>query len=162
MGLLPLRGRLPRRPTRRRIDGLLVLSAASCHLPRHAEQQLSSCSSIRDNGFANLCSSAHSLPLVPHGASVFLAGRRFGLEAKSSAYVASECAKLNSINLWRVPFYRAMRCKKSKKQKDKETLAEVFKEMAQPRFVKSARRYKEYLFQKVKPGRVLLGSLNPD
>ena len=42
-----------------------------------------------------------------------------------------------------VPFYGAMRCKKSKKQKDKETLAEVFKEMAQPRFAKSARRFPE-------------------
>jgi hypothetical protein len=76
-------------------------------------------------------------------ASFFLAGGRFGLEAKASAYVASECAELNSINSWRVPFYSAMRCKKSKKQKDKETLAEVFKEMAQPRFVKSARRFPE-------------------
>ena len=79
-----------------------------------------------------------------------------------SAHEAYLCAKLNSINLWRVPFYRAMRCKKSKKQKDKETLAEVFKEMAQPRFAKSARRYKEYLLQKVKPRRVLLRSLKPD
>jgi hypothetical protein len=47
-------------------------------------------------------------------ASFFLAGGRFGLEAKASAYVASECAELNSINSWRVPFYSAMRCKKSK------------------------------------------------
>jgi hypothetical protein len=67
----------------------------------------------------------------------------FGLEAKASAHVAHECAELNSINSWRVPFYGAMRCKKSKKQKDKETLAEVFKEMAQPRFSKSARRFPE-------------------
>jgi len=58
--------------------------------------------------------------------------------------VASECAELNSFNSWRVPFYGAMRCKKSKKQKDKETLAEVFKEMAQSRFAKSARRNKEH------------------
>jgi len=42
-----------------------------------------------------------------------------------------------------VPFYGAMRCKKSKKQKDKETVAEVFKEMAQSRFAKSARRFPE-------------------
>jgi hypothetical protein len=97
---------------------------------------------IGESAFANLCSSAHSLPLAPHGTSFFLAGRRFGLEAKASAYVASECAELNSINSWRVPFYSAMRCKKSKKQKDKETVAEVFKEMAQPRVAQSARRYK--------------------
>src|ERR1700746_1674365 len=112
---------------------------------------------------SNSFRSRSSIPsrLHPTAASLFLARRRFGfLQAKASAYV--ECAELNSITSWRVPFYRAMRCKKSKKQKDKETLAEVFKEMAQPRFVKSARRYKEYLFQKVKPGRVLLGSLNPD
>jgi len=64
-------------------------------------------SSIRDSAFANLCSSAHSLPLAPHGGSFFSAGRGLGLGANVSAYVASECAELNSIKfmaraiLWR-------------------------------------------------------------
>jgi hypothetical protein len=98
---------------------------------------------IGESAFANLCSSAHSLPLAPHGGSFFSAGRGLGLGANVSAHEAYLCAELNSITSWRVPFYGAMRRKKPKKQNNKATLAELLKEMAQPRVAQSARRFPE-------------------
>ena len=47
------------------------------------------------------------------------------------------------------PMIRGMKHIKSRKQKDKETLTSIFKEMAQPRFAESARKEEEGADHKV-------------